>query len=516
MTPEDLVRQARSRLFTRSSAEDWRPFPVDALPTVMRQFAEAVSRSLCVDPAMPALPMLSVAGAAIGNAARARMSADYFAPANIWSAVVLRSGERKSPALGAVMQPLHTRQYEEALQHARAVADYESAMEAWKALPAKTRRMKDRPVEPDGYPHLYLSDTTTEAIVLRLTQQPRGLAVVLDELAGFFSGMNQYRTKGGNDREAYLAFYDAGAAKIDRKSATPPTIYVPRAFVTVTGMIQPGALARALGPAEFDSGLAARFLLAAPPPRIATWTSEGVPDAARKAWGGVLGGLLDLPLPEHPALVAPSDGAMRLWAEAHDRLERERFAEPDDRIRAARAKLIGVIPRLSLIIQCVAAASGDGPPGVRLIDEGSMAQAVRLAEWFTHETRRVYGVLEGDAEEDILARIAANGGKVTVRELMRWSRAEFPSAQVADAYLQMLVEDGVGMWVFPRPGTTGGRPKRIFTLLRGDDNDQSPPGTATNGGSVTVTSVTGSNGKYRAHADDYAIPSGRRPFGGGA
>jgi hypothetical protein len=139
----------------------------------------------------------------------------------------------------------------------------------------------------------------------RLVEQRRGLAVVLDELSGFFSGMNQYRTKGGNDREAYLAFYDAGAAKIDRNSATPPTIYVPCAFVTVTGMIQPGALARALGPAEFDSGLAARFLLAAPPPQMATWSEAGVGEDARAGWSGLVGALLDMEVPDVPKEMAP-------------------------------------------------------------------------------------------------------------------------------------------------------------------------------------------------------------------
>ena len=227
------------------------------------------------DPAMPALPMLSVAGAAIGNTARARMSADYLAPPNVWTAPVVLSGDRKSPVLRAVMQPVYSRQHEAAEQYKRSVAEYEAALEQWKKLTATERRTTDRPVEPGPFPHYYLSDTTTEAIALRLSQQPRGLAVVLDELAAFFSGMNQYRAKGGNDRESYLAFYDAGAAKVDRKSATPPTIFIPRAFVTVTGMIQPGALARALGPAEFDSGLAARFLLAAPRPRPATWGARG-------------------------------------------------------------------------------------------------------------------------------------------------------------------------------------------------------------------------------------------------
>lgn len=442
----------------------WRPFPVEALPSLLNRFAGEVSRSLCVDPAMVALPVLSVAGACIGNAARARMSADYHAPANVWTADVVRSGERKSPVLRAVMAPIYLRQAEAANQHAEAVAAYQQDLERWKAKPKSERG--DAPLEPGPYPHLYLQDTTTEAVGLRLQMQPRGLGIILDELAALFSGMNQYKRGGGNDREFYLACYDANAAKIDRKGSTPPTIFIPRAFVAIAGMIQPGALSRALGPAEFDSGLASRFILAAPPPRQATWSDAAVADDLRDGWRDLLHGLLDMPLPEQPALIPPSDAAMRLWAQAHDRLEVERHRESDDRMRAARAKLIGVIPRLALIFQCVSAASGEKQATVRFIDQTSMERAIELAEWFTRETRRVYGVLadDGHGEDDILRRIEANDGTVTVRELMWWSRATFRTSAIAESYLDSLANEGVGRWEWSQQ-LGRGRPRRFFRVL---------------------------------------------------
>jgi hypothetical protein len=472
--------------------QNYQPFPVDALPPVMAQFADDLGRSLCVDPAMAALPMLSIAGAAIGNTARARMSPDYHAPPNVWTAPVVLSGDRKSPVLRAVMQPVYGRQQEAAEQYAHVVAEYKADLDRWKNLTAKERRATDKPMEPGPYPHLYLSDTTTEAIALRLAQQPRGLAVVHDELAAFFSGMNQYRPKGGNDRETYLAFYDAGTAKVDRKSATPPTIFIRRAFVSVTGMIQPGALGRALGPADFDSGLAARFLLAAPESKQATWNAGGIANSAREGWSTLLATMLDAPLPEQPAPIPPSDAAMRLWAKAHDHLEQQRFAEPDDRMRAARAKLIGVIPRLSLIFQCVSSASGEGSASVRFIDEVSMTRAIVLAEWFTNEAKRVYCLLaDEDSEEDILARIERNGS-VTPRELMRWSRAQFRTVALAESFLESLVHEGVGRWEWRH---TRGRPSRAFTLLHRGDGDKTPIGAGESGGSVTVTNGNGKNGE---------------------
>ena len=171
----------------------------------------------------------------------------------------------------------------------------------WKAHPKAERG--DAPCDPPPYPHLYLADVTAEAIAMRLAEQPRGLVVALDELAALFGGMNQYKAK-GNDRESYLAFYDAGPAKIDRKTSTPPTLFIPRAFVAVTGMIQPGTLARCLGAAEFDSGLAARFLLAAPPRCGRRGRAGRSSESVRDGWQDLIDTLLGHPLPPAPALTA--------------------------------------------------------------------------------------------------------------------------------------------------------------------------------------------------------------------
>ena len=482
------LRDAPIDASTTPSTEPWHPFPLEVFPPIMRHFAAETGRTLCVDPVMAALPMISIAGATIGNAASAKMSADYYAPPNVWSAVAVRSGDRKSPVLRAIMRPLYDRQGELAEQHAQVVAEYESRISEWKSANKKLRG--DEPLAPPSFPHLYLTDTTTEAIAIRLMEQRRGLPVVYDELGGLFAGLNQYK-KSGNDRETYLAFYDAGAAKIDRKTSTPPTIFIPRAFVTVTGMIQTAMLARAMGSQEFDSGMVARFLLASPPPMTATWIGDGIPESVRDAWRDSLFRILSLSLPEHPTAISPTPGAMRLWALAHDRLESDRHAERDDRMRAARAKLIGVIPRLSLIFETMTRVLDDDAPCIESIGEHSMRSAIEVSEWCCRETRRVYGMLavdHHDAEDDIIRRIESNAGCVTTRELMHWSRQFRGSAKAAESYLDSLAHDGIGRWIWRQ---TGGRPSRVFSLLTSGNGNDSLSDTTENAGSVTVTTIGG-------------------------
>jgi hypothetical protein len=57
------------------------------------------------------------------------------------------------------------------------------------------------------------------------------------------------------------------------------------------------------------------------------------------------------------------------------------------------------------------------------VDERSIAAGVTLADWFGHEARRVYATL-AESEEDgarrlLVELVEAQGGRVTVRELMR-------------------------------------------------------------------------------------------------
>ena len=121
-----------------------------------------------------------------------------------------------------------------------------------------------------------------------------------------------------------------------------------------------------------------------------------------------------------------------------------------------------------------------------------LTRAIVLGEWFTREAARVYGLLADEGgEDDILARIERNGGSVTPRELMRWSRAQFRTVALAESFLESLAKDGIGRWQWRH---TRGRPSREIVLLQPRDGDETSPGAAENHGCVTVTGISGQKG----------------------
>src|SRR5262249_5034267 len=101
-----------------------------------------------------------------------------------------------------------------------------------------------------------------------------------------------------------------------------------------------------------------------------------------------------------------------------------------------------------------------------IVDVVSMNAGITLANWFKHEARRVYAMLdESDAERN-LRRLedwaGRKGGRVTPREAQqgcRWLKQ--PAA--AEAALEEVVKRGRGTWE-PSPAGKRGQPTCQFVL----------------------------------------------------
>jgi hypothetical protein len=66
----------------------------------------------------------------------------------------------------------------------------------------------------------YVDDTTVEALVLVLRDNPRGVVVIKDELTGWIKAMDQYKAGGkGADRQFYLSGWSRKSYVNDRKGA---------------------------------------------------------------------------------------------------------------------------------------------------------------------------------------------------------------------------------------------------------------------------------------------------------
>jgi hypothetical protein len=472
---------------------EWDPFPTHILPEVMRLMIQQGARATVCDESFIALPMLAVLGAAIGNSRRVQVKRNWREPPIIWTTVIGESGTSKTPAFSLTTEPLRDLEEQAFAVYNREMEEYKSQAAIYDVEYTSWKKAYQRHQENAGPPPVAprmpkprryrTEDVTTEALAPILQANPRGILVARDELSGWLASFDRFAKNGksGGDSASWLQCFNGNSMTIDRKTGIPPTIYVPRAAVCITGGIQPGILKRSLTEEHRESGLSARMLFAAPPPLRKFWNEEEISQDVLNRYTELVRKLHQLemvPDPNDlsedprllPQIVHLGPDAKRIWIEYYNIHGAEQVRLQSD-LAAAWSKLEGYTARLALVFHMVRYVSGD--PSVKdpfVIDEASMAMAIQIARWFKHEARRLYSMIgeTGPEQSDrqLLAWIERRGGTTTVRELTHGIRGYRGNAEKAQEDLEKLVEARRLVGVHVPPSRQGGRPRFEYRLAR--------------------------------------------------
>lgn len=452
------------------------PFPVDVLPRTLASFVWDASDALGCDPAYVVLPALAVCAAAIGNSRALSLKRTWMEPSVVWSVVIGDSGTLKTPAWKLACAPMWAAQDRHRQQYLLAKDEHREDMAEHKEAAKKARAEgKAEPAEPPKptMERVACSDITIERLAELLEENPRGILVTRDELAGWLGSFKRYKQQGGSDLANWLELHSAGTVTVDRKTGDRRQLYVRPALVSVTGGIQPGTLARALTGEYFDAGLAARMLLAYPSRRPKVWTEADMPEEVEKHYATLVNRLLALPMasgPDNtvlPHLLALHPDGKAAWVRFYNRWG-TRQADTEGELAAAFSKLEGYAARLALLHHVCTMAELDCND-LRPVGSASVEAGIALAMWFAAETSRVYAALAESEELRAYRRLAewvnTRGGTCTAYDLRRASPSRYGLEGVAEKALGDLVQAGWGRWVDRPAGEKGGRPTSTFELL---------------------------------------------------
>jgi len=470
---------------TLSDAPDVSPFPLDVLPPVLAHYAREAALALNCPPDYIAVPMLAIAGGAVGNARHLSIKRSHQQWGSLYVAVIGAPGTLKSPALRLLRRPLDGAQV-------RYRQTWRSEMEAWKEKPTK---------DPDKRPIMrrcVVGDTTTESLCLLLYENPRGFVMLKDELSGLVAGFNQYK-RGGHGRQVYMQLWAGETVIVDRKGdRTGEPLNVGDPFFGIAGCIQPavvsglrGECRRGTRPA--DDGFTDRFLMTYPeePPATGERWLE-VSSAVMDAWEAVVEHLLALDM------TIEADGRKRPYfvhLTTEGRQEWQRFTEAhagevneEDfpaHLKGPWAKLCGYCGRLALILRrlriaCRALSTdANGTVTGEDVTGEDVCNAARLVSYFKSHARKVYALMDADPQtwqaRRILKCLATNPGLAgqeggfTRRDLYQHLRGSFASAEALEPPLGVLVDHGYLQEVIPdRDGRPGRNPVRYLVNPRWD------------------------------------------------
>jgi hypothetical protein len=457
------------------------PPPLELLPSQLQKYIHAAAKSLNVDLAFILLPLLSWLGTAIGKARSILLKRGFIQPPVIWTAIIGRSGSRKSPSLDLGCGILeHER---ELIRRNRdAQTEYQEHHAEWEA---KTKPRGAKPQLPD--PVTCVMDKLTFEALARALPNSTSLLIKKDELSHWFESMDQYHGAKGADVGQWVSLHTAVLFAFDRSTdKRSDRVWQPR--VCITGGIQPKVLRRLLTEDFFDRGLPARFLFAHPPFIQDRWTEATVPDDLRDAVLKLFEKLWLLQ-PEDkdgrcdPKLLTLDEDAKAIFVEFYDECGAA-STEAREQEEAAWCKLAGYATRLALVGQLAR------DPNAQIVNGEVMQAACDLARWSGREAVRIYATLVETQEQrearELCEFVERRGGAVYEREVMQsFTRLKNDKLGV-ERELTALVKAERGKWEPVEHGGGPGRPTRKFRLFMLSTSTQFSNSRGKTGNSVDV------------------------------
>lgn len=246
-------------------------FPTEVLPLPLQKLINQTEMYLQFRPDWIGSSMLYAASVAVGNSIGTKYNG-WAQKATIYLALVGLPGTNKSgPAEYAIkpLRHLNTESY-------RLFKQQREEYDRWEKLSKKERLSEGLSLSmlPPAYKTLLISDVTPEALIQTHQNNPFGLGLFMDELAGWFQNFNRYSK--GSDQEFWLSNWSFSPISVIRKTSAPIQIDTP--FISILGTIQPGILSELAKDGRNQNGFIDRILFAYPDNQLKPYDREGEPD----------------------------------------------------------------------------------------------------------------------------------------------------------------------------------------------------------------------------------------------
>lgn len=388
-------------------------FPVDALPKVIADYVTALAESTQTPVDMAASSALPIISVCIQGKYKVCAKADWYEPVNTFVLNIMEPSERKSAVENAMVRPINIFESETNVQKA---AEIESSKmrgrileRRQKALEDQAAKGKDVQAELDsiireltGFKEkkplrLTVDDVTTEKLTQVLSDND-GRAAIISTEGGIFDTLAGIYTKNVNI-DVMLKGYSGDPIKVDRIGRCSESVMDPA--LTILLMAQPSVLSGLMKNDTFRGrGLTARFLYCIPTSYVGSrkYRSAPVPKEVRLAYETQIRNMLEDEYPKEPEIITLSPEADEMIEAFAEELEPKLKDEYSD-ISDWAGKLIGNTHRIAgLLCRAAVFRCHDflAEPEPLVIDAETMANAIRIARYFTEHARAAFSLMGAD------------------------------------------------------------------------------------------------------------------------
>jgi uncharacterized protein DUF3987 len=222
-----------------------------------------------------------------------------------------------------------------------------------------------------------------------------------------------------------------------------------------------------------------------PPQKPKKWTDADIDPDRQAQLQSIMEHLLDLIEldPDNGEIVSRnipfSTEAKKVWIPFYNRHAKEQHRIEDESLTASWGKLEGYTARFALLDHLIRSAI-EGPFSNFDYDQigpESIEVGIELSRWYGREAERVHDLFgktetaENREDRELVRTIQSKGGRITVRDLMRSRKKDYPKAEAAETALNRLVQQQMAR---VKVEQTGGKQKTVFILTSPGDSDISP------------------------------------------
>lgn len=171
--------------------------------------------------------------------------------------LVGRPGMGKTPPLDFAFRPIRKLDAKVIKQFKIDMENYNSILENQKGKKDERPPLPSKPI----LKRTIISDFTPEALIRALNDNPRGVAVYVDEIMGMFNAVNQY-SKGQLIEQLLTAF--SGKPLDVSRCSMPIPIHIERPFINIVGTMQTTRVHELVDKGYKDNGLLDRIIFVYP------------------------------------------------------------------------------------------------------------------------------------------------------------------------------------------------------------------------------------------------------------
>lgn len=369
-------------------------FPLEIFPKAIRDIIEALEEYENYNVDFTSGSFLTVFAAAMGNTWSVRFMTGWVSRPIIYMVLVGSPSCGKTPPLQQAVAPLLKLDGEYDMIYCKEMETYRR----WERMSAKQREKHSLPEEmkmPQRKCHVVV-DSTVEALIGALRDNPRGVLIYKDEIDSLLSNFNRYN---GSDEGYFLSLFSGTPFKYSRKSNNEH-IFLANPYCSIIGTTQPGRLGEQFGGKRMMNGFSSRFLKVYPEiDKMPSWNDTAMPDGVLEEWERIIRKVVTVtPSTDQEGkatsieLLFSQEAKLRViqWK---DEVNNKVYAETDsDAVRALCGKLETYLVRFCLVIQIMHCICGES--GMDKIEPGTAELAIRLTEYFRNMESRIAPEIE--------------------------------------------------------------------------------------------------------------------------